>query len=97
MIDILVSNSCKHCVTQLDNMKKSFFDNEYRIINVGSKEFDSYDLRGDVDGVPFVVVRDEAGKIKYARGGVHDGTELRKIERRQPAEPFNLRLAKAAK
>lgn len=96
MIDVVISDSCPHCETQLDVMRKSFFEDEYRIINSDSKEFEIYDVKDDVIGFPFVVVRDEQGNIKYADAGVHDGTELHKIERRKPTEPFNLRRTTAA-
>ena len=90
MIDVVISNSCQHCKTQLDVMRKSFFEDEYRIINADSDEFEKYDEKGSVVGFPFVVVRNEDGKVMYSKAGVHDGTELHKIERQKPVTPFNL-------
>lgn len=82
MIDVIVSNSnCPHCDTQKKIMTKSFFIDEYNIIVMGSEKFQSYDLKDKVDAVPFIIVRDEIGAIKYAEKGIMDGTSLRKIER----------------
>lgn len=97
MIDVVISNSCKHCHTQLEVMQKSFFEDEYRIINADSSDFEGYKHRDKVVGFPFIVVRDDNGKVKYADVGVHDGTELHKIERRQPVKPFNLSQVAQAK
>lgn len=82
MIEVIVSNTlCPHCDAQKSIMQKSFFKDDYRIIEVGSKEFDSYDLKDRVDAVPFIVIRDEAGSVKYASKGKLDGTSLHQIER----------------
>lgn len=83
MIDIIVSTSlCPHCDAQKSVMQKSFFPNEYRVIALGSAEFEAYDLKEQVDAVPFIVVRDdENGQVKYANKGKLDGTSLRQIER----------------
>lgn len=94
MIDVVISGDCKHCHEQLEVMKKSFFEDEYRIVGVGSPEFECLDCKEAVDGVPFIIVRGQDGRAKYAKVGLHDGTELRKIERRIP-EPFNLSRQKA--
>jgi hypothetical protein len=96
MIEIIISDDCPHCEQQLDVMQKSFFADEYRIIRVGSDEFDRLPDRVAVNAVPFVLVRDDDGAVKYAGKGVHDGTELRKIDRRTSSEPFNLRRVRAA-
>ena len=93
MIDVVVSDKCELCHDQLDIMKKSFFEDEFRIINVSSPEFENFDQREKIDGVPFIVVREDSGKVKYASPGVHDGTLLRKIERR--TEVFNLKRERA--
>lgn len=96
MIDVIVSSNCPHCVTQVEAMEKSFFTDEYRIINVDSTEFASYSSKEIVDAVPFVVVKKDDGSIRYAAKGVHDGTELRKIERGSGVSAsFNLRKARA--
>jgi len=95
MIDIVVSDKCEHCHQQLDIMEKSFFQDEFRVINVSSPEFKTFDQRENVVGVPFVVVRGPSGGVKYSGPGVHDGTQLRKIERKT-TEPFNLRKDRAA-
>lgn len=81
MIEVVVSDSCPHCVDQIDVMKRSFFDDEYEIIKVGSAKFASYDLREAVIGVPFLVVRGEDGEVSYQGAGVVDGTTLRQIFR----------------
>jgi len=90
MIDVIVSDNCEHCHQQLDIMQRSFFNDEFRIINVSSPEFEKFDQREKVIGVPFVVVRGASGGVKYSAPGIHDGTQLRKIERKT-TEPFNLR------
>jgi hypothetical protein len=81
-------------------MQKSFFPNEYRIIEIGTNQFESYDLKSKVDAVPFIVVRDDdSGEVKYADKGAIDGTTLRQIERRGLAaveKVFNLKEARAA-
>jgi len=94
MIDIVISDKCEHCHKQLDIMQKSFFKDEFRIINAASPEFQNFDQRDSVQGFPFVVVRGPMGGVKYSGLGVHDGTQLRKIERRT-TEPFNLRKDRA--
>ena len=98
MIEVVLSkNGCPHCAAQRAVMSKSFFDNEYRIIEAGSPEFDALDVRESIDGVPFVIVRDdETSKVKYAKKGLVEGTLLRQIERLgAPAETvFNLREAR---
>jgi predicted thioredoxin/glutaredoxin len=94
MIDVVISENCKHCNEQLEVMRKSFFDDEYRIVGIASPEFESLDCKDAVVGVPFIIVRGQDGRAKYKEVGLHDGTELRKIERRIP-EPFNLSKQKA--
>lgn len=79
MIEIIVSDSCPHCEAQLEVMRKSFFEDEYKVIKVGSADFEP--RRSKVDAVPFVIVLDPEGEVKYANRGIHDGTALRKIER----------------
>ncbi len=97
MIDVIVSGNCPHCVTQVEAMQKSFFTDEYRIISIDSREFnDGYGAQNLVNGVPFVVVKEQDGTVKYAAAGVHDGTVLRKIERSETPSPFNLRKARVA-
>jgi glutaredoxin len=103
MIDVIISDtSCPHCDIQRATMNKSFFSNEYRIISLGSADFESYDLKEQVDAVPYVVVRDdETGEVKYAKKGTVDGTSLRQIERvgsavrEQPV--YNLRAIRQAR
>lgn len=95
MIDVIVSDKCPYCEDQLDVMKKSFFEEEYRIINCTSDEFEKYDQRQNVIGVPFVVVRDDDGEVTYSSVGIHDGTMLRKIQRRGPVKTFNMSVARA--
>jgi hypothetical protein len=96
MIDVIVSNDCPHCHTQVEAMQKSFFTDEYRIINIDSTEFNGYSAKNLIEAVPFVVVSGQDGTVKYAAAGVHDGTELRKIERAETPSPFNLRKARVA-
>lgn len=92
MVDLIIASDCPHCDQQKDVMRKSFFPDEYRTIQVGSDEFEALDCKEDVDAVPFVVVRDESGRVKYAKAGVVDGTTLRKLER---AAPFVFNLEKS--
>jgi len=99
MIDIIVSTSmCPHCEMQKTVMKKSFFDNEYRIIEIGTPEFETYDLKDRVDAVPFIVIRDDNGLIQHAAKGTLDGTVLRQIERTgapvSEEKVFNLKEAR---
>jgi hypothetical protein len=95
MLDIVVSDNCPHCEAQLEAVDKSFFHDEYRVIRVGSPEFETYPEKSRVNAVPFVIVRDGiTGAVKYAAKGVHDGTALRQIERRQPGQAFNLKSAR---
>ena len=92
MLEIVVSDNCPHCEAQLEAVDKSFFHDEYRILRVGSPEFETWPEKGLVDAVPFVLVRDgSTGAVKYASKGMHDGTTLRQIERRQPGAAFNLK------
>lgn len=91
MIDIIVSNECEHCGKQIEKVSKSFSEHEYRIIQFGSPEFQSLTEKEIVDGVPFVIVRDQSGTAKYAALGLHEDTELREIDRRESIVPFNLR------
>jgi len=98
MIEIVLANSeCPHCAQQRTVMTKSFFENEYRIIEVGTPDFDALDVRDQIDGVPFVIVRED-NDVKYAKKGLVDGTTLRQIERLgAPAETvFNLKEARQA-
>lgn len=82
MIDIIVSNnSCPHCEAQVRIMEKSFFKDEYRLIEVGSKDFEGYDLREKIDAVPFIIIRNDDGSVRYAEKGKVDGTSLRQLER----------------
>lgn len=105
MIDVIVSNtSCPHCDAQKSIMQKSFFKDEYRIIDIGSEDFKSYDLKEQVEAVPFIVVRGDDGSVRYAAKGKLDGTSLRQIERVGTIVPreevkeksFNLKEAKMA-
>lgn len=88
MIDVIVSDECQHCESQLEIMRKSFFEDEYRVIKSDSEEFRSHEHKSDVIGFPYIIVRDEDEAVTYASVGVHDGTELRKILRKGLA--FNL-------
>lgn len=97
MIDVIVSDNCPHCDKQIENINKSFFSDEFRVVKLGSTEFERLEEKEIVDGVPFVVVRDMLGAVKYAAKGVHEGTELRKIDRSEPVAPFNLRRQRELK
>ena len=101
MIDVIVSKEfCPHCNSQVKTMQKSFFVNEYRIIEAGTSEFETLDIKEKIDAVPFIVVRDdETGEIKYADKGERNGTQLRQIERVgtfESAKTFNLREIRMA-
>lgn len=95
MIDVIVSDNCPHCEDQVSVMEKSFFKEDYRIIRLNSAAFAEYDNKELIDAVPFVVVRETDGAVKYAAKGVHDGTRLWKIIRSEP-EAFNLRRLRSA-
>lgn len=81
MIDIIVSEACPHCDTQKSIMKEAFYSDEYRIIHVGSSEFEKLevDLKESVDAVPYIVVRNEDGQIKHATKGNLEAIKLRRI------------------
>ena len=105
MIDIIVSKVCPQCDAQRTIMQKSFFADEYRIIEVGTSEFENYDLREKIDAVPFIVIRDDNGSVKYADKGKRDGNELHMILRvgkviesstdfQFTEQPYNLRAVR---
>jgi len=99
MIDVIISSSkCPHCDQQKAIMQKSFFQDEYRFIEIGSKEFETLDVKEKVDAVPFIIVRNDDGSIKYAAKGALDGTSLHQIERLGAVvnEPVNVVLAAAS-
>ena len=96
MIDVIVSDNCQHCESQLDIMRKSFFEDEYRIVKESSEAFISHEYKNNIVGFPYIIVKDdEDGNIMYASVGVHDGTALRKIQRRGSVGAFNLSKAKS--
>lgn len=90
MIDIIISDNCEHCEKQIANMSQ-FAKHEFRIIKVGSEDFENLAEKGIVDAVPFIIVRDDTGIAKYAACGVHEETELKDIQNKEPVPAFNLR------
>ena len=98
MIEVIVSGSaqaCPHCESQIKNVRSAFSEQKYRIIELGTEEFNQYDLRERVDAVPFVVIRDDSGKIKYAqKGRLEEGT-IRRIQKSNLYKTFNLRETRA--
>ena len=81
MIDIIVSKVCPQCDAQRTIMQKSFFSDEYRVIELGSPEFEKYDLKDKIDAVPFIVIKDDDGSVIYADKGKRDGTQLHQLIR----------------
>lgn len=103
MIDIVVSNGiCPHCFVQAGIMSKAFAPSEYRIIEIGTPEFDTFDLKDKIDAVPFIVVRGRDGQIVYANKGVVAAIDLKnlikagEVSKEKTVKSFNLREARAA-
>lgn len=103
MIDVVVSNGCcPHCLVQEGIMKRAFGPGEYRIIEVGSADFEHFDLKDKIDAVPFIVVRNGEGNILYASKGVVADSDLKNIvkagdvSKEKTVKVFNLREARAA-
>lgn len=98
MIDLIISDGmCPHCLVQEKIMKDKFSLDEYRIITAGTEEFENYDMKDQIDAVPFIVVRDSAGHVKYADKGIRDEKFLRNIENEGKGKlekVFNLREAR---
>ena len=78
MIYVIVSESCPACIKQKTAMTDSFFEDEYKVIFAGSEEFKEYE--NIVDAVPFLIIKDDQGNVKYKSLGFHDGQQLRQIE-----------------
>jgi glutaredoxin len=96
VIYVVISDDCPHCEKQLEYMRKSFFEDEYRIVKYASDDFESLSFKEKVTGVPFVAIFDRTN-LCYAEAGVLDGTALRRIERfGGKAEAFNLHKARSA-
>lgn len=84
MIEVIISSTfCANCERQQAIMQNSFFNNEYRIIRQGSPAFESLDLKDQIDELPCVIVRDDAG-IRLMAKGVMDGTSLRQAQKSAP-------------
>ncbi len=90
MIDIIVSDNCPHCDQQKSIMRDSFDKEEYRFINVGSHDYENLDIKEVVDVVPFIIVRDEVGAVKYANRGNMEAIKIRRVMHSEHAV-FNLR------
>lgn len=90
MIDVIVSDNCPHCDQQKVIMRDAFDREEYRLIQVGSFEFDALDVKELIDVVPFILVRDEGGEIKYANKGNLEAIKIRRIMN-SDQNTFNLR------
>jgi glutaredoxin len=95
MIYVVVSDKCQFCDKQLDIMQRSFFDDEYKVVKVGSEEAKQLPSKPVISAVPFIVVADGIGGATYADAGVIDGTSLRKIDRRETGA-FNLKKVREA-
>jgi len=95
MIYVVVSDQCSFCDKQLDIMQRSFFDDEYKIVKLGSEEAKRLPSSPSISAVPFIVVADGLGASVYADAGVIDGTTLRKIDRRETVA-FNLKKVREA-
>ena len=76
-------------------MLENFAHDEYNVIDADSPEFASYADRDAVDGVPFVIIRDSAGRAGFAKAGIVGAEEMRSfIARHSARQPFNLRKSK---
>ena len=98
MIEVIVSNSnCPHCETQKTIMKDSFYSDEYKLIQIGSQEFEALeqDVKEQIDAVPFILVRDEDGDLRYADKGNVEAIKLRRILNAEK-RVFNYRTARQA-
>jgi len=83
MIEVICASDCPFCIEQLEIMKGSFFEDEYRVFDAGHRKFASYPNPELADeGVPCVVIRGEDGVVRFAHNGVIDGDELREAERK---------------
>lgn len=80
MIEVIVCDECPFCDEQVEIMKKAFFDDEWKIINSRSKEFENHDCRDRAEAFPCTVIR-EGGAVRHAAIGVVGGKELRRVER----------------
>jgi thioredoxin-related protein len=74
----------------------SMDSSNYQVIHEGTKEFEEYDLNKQIDGFPFLVIRDDDGQVLYAAAGYMDARQLgSKIERLSgSSRAFNLRRAR---
>jgi glutaredoxin len=81
MIEMITAADCPHCLEQLAALKSGFFEDEYKVIEAGTDEFEKYPEKDLVEGVPFIVVRGDDGVVRYAKLGKMSGEELRDIER----------------
>ena len=95
MIEIVVADGCPRCVDQKAIMK-NFSDEEYRMIDANTDSFATYKYAGMIDAVPFLVITDDEGRLRYARKGVLPEKEIRRISSTKGPEPFNLRKARSA-
>lgn len=96
MIDVIVTSGCPHCPRQIAVMSESFRPEDYRVIHEGSKEFEEHELNKQVDGFPFLVIRDAGGHVRYAAAGYMDAKQLdaRIAKYSGPPKEFNLRKAR---
>jgi glutaredoxin len=93
MVDVIVSNNCPHCDDQKEIMQDAFWHDEYRIINIDSTEFQKYNDKELIDAVPFIIVKDDDGSIKYADRGQLEAIKIRRIMNSE-SPVFNLKMAK---
>lgn len=82
MIEVVVNSTCPYCTKQLNIMSQSFQD-QYKIIRVGSAEWNAYDLASEVEIVPYISIRVD-GKVTYKKAGFHPEATLKKALLRSP-------------
>lgn len=79
MIEVIVSDNCPHCKRQEEEMERYFFDDEYVLINAGSKEFLTNPIYSEINSVPFIVIKDDENNVIYSKVGFHDEEKLKKV------------------
>jgi glutaredoxin len=96
MVEVIVSEGCPHCDRQLEILKQSFREEDYKVIHEGTKEFNEHELNNRVDGFPFVVIRDASGAAMFAGAGCLEASQIDERIAKYSGSPkaFNLRRAR---
>ena len=87
MIELIISKGCDPCKKQLEIIEKNFAPKEFSIIAVESEEFNKYADKELVEAVPFIVIKEGNGNIKYAGKGIHEAGQIRKLLK--PVKAYN--------